>query len=99
MDEEMLRQAACWEVVTPAQLGIVTFRYIPAGASSGVIDTINQQLVEAMIADGFTMISSTVLRGHIILRLCTINPRTTESDLRETIQRLEQFGNKLYSHQ
>jgi aromatic-L-amino-acid decarboxylase len=52
-----------------------------------------------MITDGFAMISSTVLRGHTVLRLCTINPRTTESDLQETIRRLEQFGDKLYSQQ
>jgi len=97
--EEILRKAACWEVVTPAQLGIVTFRYIAAGASSRVLDTINQQLINEMIADGFAMISSTVLRGYTVLRLCTINPRTTESDLQETIRRLERFGEKLYSQQ
>ena len=77
--------------------GSLRFRYIPVGKSSTHVDIINQQLVDAMIADGFAMVSSTTLRGHTVLRLCTINPRTRESDLRETLQRLEDYGNKLSS--
>jgi len=29
------------------------------------------------------------------MRLCTINPRTTEDDVRATIKQLEQFGREL----
>ncbi len=91
--EEILRESPCWQVVTPAQLGIVTFRYTSNGRSSAELDAINQQIIEEMIADGFAMLSSTVLRGQAVLRLCTINPRASEADIRETIQRLERFGN------
>jgi aromatic-L-amino-acid decarboxylase len=42
-----------------------------------------------MIADGFAMLSSTALRGQTVLRMCTINPRATEADVRETIRRLD----------
>jgi len=83
--EEMLRQSPCWEVVTPAQLGIITFRYISNGRSSAELDILNQQIIEEMIVDGFAMLSSTVLRGQTVLRLCTINPRTSEADILETI--------------
>jgi len=34
----------------------------------------------------------TSLRGRKVLRLCTINPRTTEDDIRDTIHQLEHFG-------
>lgn len=81
--EAMLRRAGCWEIVTPAQLGIVTFRY--AGADS---DALNRRLVSALEADGYAMLSSTQLDGRTVLRLCTINPRTTHRDLQETITRL-----------
>ena len=91
--EEMLRESTCWQVVTPAQLGIVTFRYISKGRSSAELDTINQKIIEEMMVDGFAMLSSTVLRGQTVLRLCNINPRTSEVDIRETIQKLERFGN------
>ncbi|MHB8599620.1 MAG: pyridoxal phosphate-dependent decarboxylase family protein [Ktedonobacteraceae bacterium] len=93
--EEILRCSSCWEIVTSAQLGIVTFRYMPYQGSLAKVDVLNQQLLTAMIADGFAMISSTKLRGRVVLRLCTINPRTEESDIQETIQRLETIGERL----
>jgi hypothetical protein len=55
------------------------------------LNGLNRKLIEAMIADGFAMVSSTVLRGNTV---CTINPRTTEDDLRATIKRLDEIGKK-----
>jgi glutamate/tyrosine decarboxylase-like PLP-dependent enzyme len=65
------------EVVTPAQLGIVTFA--PREGDAGA-------LAERVVADGFAAPSSTVLRGRTVLRLCTINPRTTDDDIDRTIE-------------
>jgi len=95
--EVLLRESSCWEIVTPAQIGIVTFRFVPEGKvrTPVEIDAINQRIVDQMIADRFAMVSTTSLRGRIVLRLCTINPRTNEEDIRETIQKLESFGNHL----
>lgn len=90
--EEILRRSPHWEVVTPAQIGIVTFRPATSGRSATKVDAASRQLVEAMIEDGFAMLSSTELRGRTVLRLCTINPRTTEADIEETLRRLERFG-------
>ncbi|HLZ62305.1 MAG TPA: aminotransferase class I/II-fold pyridoxal phosphate-dependent enzyme [Ktedonosporobacter sp.] len=92
--EDRLRESACWEVVTPAQMGIVTFRYVAELLSSTEIDALNQHILEAMQQDGFALLNSTILRGRMVLRLCTINPRTQEADIRETIRRLEQFGKR-----
>ena len=95
--EVLLRESSCWEIVTPAQMGIVTFRFVPEDQVRNPveIDAINQRIVDQMIADRFAMVSTTSLRGRIVLRLCTINPRTNEEDIRETIQKLESFGNHL----
>ena len=41
------------------------------------------------------MVATTVLRGNTVLRLCTINPRTTEEDLDETLARLDLFARQL----
>lgn len=95
--EEVLRESSCWEVITPAQMGIVTFRFEREGWTRAQLDTLNERIVDEMISDGFSMISTTSLRGRTVLRLCTINPRTTEDDIRETIQKLEEFGNHLIS--
>jgi len=87
--EAALREAPGWDVVTPAQMGILTFRCTPEGVTGQALNCLNGSLVNAMIADGFAMLSSTVLRGQTVLRMCTINPRATEADVRETIRRLD----------
>ncbi len=93
--EEVLRVLPHWEITTPATIGIVTFRYAPAGMTPEEIDDFNRCLVEEMMEDGFAMVSSTELKGRTVLRMCTNNPRTTEADIGGTIQRLDRFGREL----
>jgi glutamate/tyrosine decarboxylase-like PLP-dependent enzyme len=90
--ESLLRKSACWEVISPATLGVITFRFIPEMASEAEINVINQKLVGAMMKDGFAFVTSTILNGRTVLRLCTINPRTTEGDIGATIQRIKELG-------
>ena len=70
--EAKLRRMPRWEVVTPAQMGIVTF------SRRGADETFYPRMHDAMLRDGFALATSTVLNGRTVLRLCTINPRTTE---------------------
>jgi aromatic-L-amino-acid decarboxylase len=93
--EETVRQLPGWEVVTPAQMAIVTFRCVPRGLAPGEVNRLNRQLVEEMIGDGFAMVSSTVLRGLTVLRMCTINPHTTDAGIQETIRRLNHMAKRL----
>lgn len=96
--ERLLRQSPSkWEVITPASMGIVTFRFNPKALRlpPSKLDRINQELVDKMIDHGFAMISSTVLRGRNVLRICPINPRANETDVKQTIQMLERWGNQL----
>jgi glutamate/tyrosine decarboxylase-like PLP-dependent enzyme len=74
--EVRLREAG-FEIVTPAQLAIVTFAAHDPNT-----------LVARMLADGYAAPSTTVLRGRPVLRLCTINPRTTDAEIDETVKRL-----------
>jgi glutamate/tyrosine decarboxylase-like PLP-dependent enzyme len=93
--EEELRASDAWEVVTPAQLGIVTFRYRGREMDGPASDDLQRRITSALAADGFALLSTTELRGRTVLRLCTINPRTTDDDVRETVRRLERFGKEL----
>lgn len=93
--ENVLRQSGRWRIVTPATMGIVTFRYVANGCSEIEVNEIHRRMVEMMAEDGFAFANSTTLRGQTVMRLCTINPRTTEDDVRATIRRLEQFGREL----
>ncbi len=92
--ERRLRSNPAWEIVSPAQLAIVAFRYAPPGLTAEQQEAVNQRLVRDMLADGFAVLSSTTLRGRTALRLCAINPRTTDADIAETIARLEHAAAK-----
>lgn len=71
-----------WELVTPAQLAIVTFARRGAGPKD------HARLVADLTAEGWATLSSTVIAGRSVLRLCTLNPLTTDADLRGTLDRL-----------
>lgn len=90
--ESVLRASGCWEIVTPAQLAIVSFRYAPAQMSDEAAESVNGRLVDAIFRDGYAMISSTRLRGRTVLRFCTINPRTSERDIASTIDRIARLA-------
>jgi len=84
--EARLRKMPGWEIVTLAQMGIVCFRY------AGGDDAAHLRLVQSILKDGFALITSTVLQGRTVLRTCTINPRTTQSDIEETLDRLDRLA-------
>ncbi|HEX5757856.1 MAG TPA: aminotransferase class I/II-fold pyridoxal phosphate-dependent enzyme [Thermoanaerobaculia bacterium] len=77
-----------WEVVSAAALGIVCFRWAPAGRSEAALERANRGVTDALLEDGTAFASSTRLGRRTVLRLCTINPRTTEEDLRWTLGRM-----------
>ena len=93
--ERALRASPAWEIVTPARLAVVTFRYRADGLPLDEVDALQGRMVEAMMEEGHALATSTVLRGRPVLRLCTINPRTTDEDIAETVRRLEAIGREV----
>ena len=84
--EEELRARKGWQVLSPAHMGIVCFRYGDDGA-------LQTRLVDEMLKDGYAFLTSTKLKGVTCLRLCTINPRTTREDIVGTLDCLEHHIN------
>ncbi len=85
MVESLLRDAGQWEIVTPAQMAIVTFRYKPDNGDQTLADAVTDQLMGAMATNGFAFASTSKLLGRPVMRMVTNNPRTTPSDLRQTV--------------
>jgi glutamate/tyrosine decarboxylase-like PLP-dependent enzyme len=85
------------ELLSPPSLGVLCFRYRPAGDawSQERIDKLNEALQARVIASRTAMISSTRLRGLYSLRLCIMSHQTTWDDVRETIERITEFGREL----
>ena len=86
--ERELRALKGWEILSPAQMATVCFRF-------GKSDELQTELVDRMMRDGYALLTSTSLRGVASLRLCTINPRTTKQDIVRTIARLDKFAQEL----
>lgn len=85
-----------WEIVTPARLATVTFRFAPPGADETLRDDLNKVIAARLAESGFAVIVPTKVRLHIVLRLCLINPRTTEADVRLTIEELARIASSIH---
>ena len=85
------------ELLSPPSLGVVCFRCQPQGAmwSPDRIEKLNEALQARVIESQTAMISSTRLRGVYSLRLCIMSHQTTWADVRETIERISEFGVEL----
>jgi glutamate/tyrosine decarboxylase-like PLP-dependent enzyme len=90
--ERELRADPRWEVLTPAQMAVVNFRFAAPGRPDEEVDHLQQQIMDDLRAEGFALTTTTRLHGRTVLRLCTINPRTTDDDMRETIARMARAG-------
>jgi glutamate/tyrosine decarboxylase-like PLP-dependent enzyme len=80
--EARLRERPGWEVASPAQLGIVCFR-------RDGDDALQDRIAAATVAAGSAAPSTTVVGGRVVLRLCTLNPRTTFADVDATLDAME----------
>jgi aromatic-L-amino-acid decarboxylase len=86
--EHIIDQSEDLHLVTKAQMAIVCFRYGN--------DDHRQAAIAARIASaGYAMVTTTILNGRTVLRLCTINPRTTESDIKNTLDLIVKTGTRV----
>ena len=88
--EQFLRGDPRWEVVTAAQLAVVTF----APRLTSDVSEANarvERAVERLTADGYAMVTSTQVRGRTVLRFCLIHPDARLDEVKETADRLAQY--------
>lgn len=90
--EERIQSNPTLELLHPASLSIVCFRVNPGGLDEDTLETLNAHVLAKVFWDGHSFISSTTLRKTFALRLCIVNRATTSTDVRETLDRVAQFG-------
>lgn len=92
--ESELRKSDKWEVVSPANLAIINFRYNPVKEkwSEKKLDEINQKISAKMIASREALLVTTILQGQVVLRMCLINPRTTIDHVKSSLELCEKFA-------
>lgn len=92
--ESLLRKSDTWEVISPATLAVINFRYHPIGKnlSEPELDAINQKISKAVTQSGHSLLVTTILNKQVVLRMCLINPRTTLQDVKSTLELCEKYA-------
>ena len=78
-----IRDATDFELMNDPQLNIVSFRYNPGGMSDNELDTLNEQLGAAVIADGRFLVGTSKMGARTIFRPAFSNWRTRTGDVDE----------------
>ena len=99
--EEHVRERSVLEMLNPASLGVVCFRFNPGspGPDESTLEQLNRNILARVFWEDPAFISSTPLQGKFSLRLCIINHNTNWDDVRETLEAVEQFGIEALSQQ
>jgi glutamate/tyrosine decarboxylase-like PLP-dependent enzyme len=75
------------ELVTPASLGMLTFRRRGgAGESAEAVDRRNEAIVGSLAATGELLLTSTALHGRYAIRLCVLNHTSGRADVAAAIR-------------
>lgn len=85
------------ELLSPASLGVVCYRFNPTGHAldAARLENLNTAIQAGIVASGYAMISSTRLRGAYSLRLCVMNYTSTLEDVEGTLRAVEEAGREL----
>ena len=95
--EKILRKSKNWEIISPATLAVINFRYNPIGLnlSEKEIDELNQKISQRIMESKEALLVTTLLNKQVVLRMCLINPKTTINDVKETLLLCNKFAEKI----
>jgi glutamate/tyrosine decarboxylase-like PLP-dependent enzyme len=93
--EQEIRRKEHWEILSPAQMAVVTFRYCPPNRPPELVDRVNLLVAEKSHTAGFAFVASTRIRGQAALRFCTVNPRTSPADIVDTVTHLDRLAREI----
>jgi L-2,4-diaminobutyrate decarboxylase len=92
--EQALRKLSNWEILSPAQLGIICFRYCPDQLPVSEIDTLNRKVSQSAIAENLAAPLTTRLDGALALRICCIHPALQESEMQDIVLGLDRIARR-----
>jgi aromatic-L-amino-acid decarboxylase len=75
------------ELMTPASLGIVTFRRKPSGIDDeSALERVNASIAEQIERSGEVFLSTGRVRGRFVLRLCILNHSTSQAEVDRALE-------------
>lgn len=95
--QEAIEQKENWEIVSPAQLSMVNFRFSPKDLTEEQKDALNEKVSVRLNESGYAAMFTTVLKNKTVLRLCGIHPETSKEDIVTTMNMLDTFAKEEYA--
>jgi aromatic-L-amino-acid/L-tryptophan decarboxylase len=83
------------ELLAPAPLNIVCFRYLKPGADLAAQNALNEELLMRLHESGIAVPSYTTLQGRYCLRVAISNHRTQDEDLQLLVDTVLRLGGEL----
>jgi glutamate/tyrosine decarboxylase-like PLP-dependent enzyme len=80
------------ELLAPAPLNIVCFRYRPPGISEAALDELNLEIGRAVLTDGRVYVGTTRWAGTVGFRPAFVNWRTTAADADVLLETIRDLG-------
>ncbi len=92
--EDHVRKSPLLELLNPASLGVVCFRFNPGkdAIDENGLEQLNRTILARIFWEDPAFFSSTSLKGTFALRLCIINHNTAWEDVRQTLEAVGRFG-------
>ena len=92
--EKIIRESSNWEIVSPATLAVINFRYNPLNKNftEKQLDALNQEISKQIIDSKEALLVTTILNKQVVLRMCLINPRTTINDVKTTLKKCTEIA-------
>ncbi len=78
---ELVKNDDRLELMAPAPLSIVCFRYNPGGIEHAELDDLNDRIINEIEADGRVFLTGTKIAAKTALRVCFINHRTEKQHI------------------
>jgi glutamate/tyrosine decarboxylase-like PLP-dependent enzyme len=94
--EARVRAAPDLELLAPASLSVVNFRYRPQRAPFGDpgLDTLNSRISAAVSASGEAHLPTSRVRGRVSLRACFLHYENDEGDVDHLVQLVRRLGSE-----
>jgi glutamate/tyrosine decarboxylase-like PLP-dependent enzyme len=95
--EQRVRAAPDLELLSPASLSVVNFRYRPEGRAleDAALDLLNEKISEAISTSGEAHIPTTRVHDKTSLRVCFLHYENDESDVEHLIGLVRRIGVEL----
>lgn len=96
--EKKLKDLKEIEIISPARLSIICFRYVPQGFQEDeeYLELLNQSLILDLEKDGRVFVTGTNINHKIALRVCIVNHRTQQRHLDYLVEVILELGQKLH---